>query len=281
MGWFDITIDILMIIYIIVPIPLTRLIESYFFKTRHLTLVKIIIVWFVSNTLAVIFLRVILTLFETLGERYLHESYLILIYTVGLLIFLPLILKILLRSRFGFLQVLKIAFPYILFFEVISWSMLGLLELKRYKHRYAHVVYANSTAERKKQIFDNFFSWTKLELPESTSLIFANWPKAHCGATKIEIDREDMLEFETQLRKKYPQLYYAVRTRPLNEDERLRWQQWGPKRFWNPFSAKNFKTARTREVEPPIIGRGRPSLDVFIDFDDETKVLIYMVYSAF
>lgn len=272
MGWFDITINGLIIVYIIVPIPLTRFIESYFFKTRHLTLVKTTIIWFVSNTLAVIFLRAIITLFETLSEFYLQEYHLILIYTVGLLIFLPLILKIFLRHRFGFLQVSKIACAYVLFFEVISLSMLGLLEFKRYRHRYAYAVYADSTAERKKQIFDNFFDWTKLPLQDNTSLIFANCPKAHCGAIKFEIDREDMLEFETQLKKKYPQLFSKLNTTPLNEDERSHWKRWGPRKFWNPFSAKNFKTA--------TIG-SRPYFDIFIDLDDEKKVIIYMIYGAF
>lgn len=274
MGWFHITVNGLVIIYIIVPILLTRFIESYFFKTRHLTLVKTTIIWFVSNTLAVIFLIAILALLDTLGKRYLEECYLILVYIVGLLIFLPLILKIFLRNRFGFLQVLTIACVYILFFEAISVSMLGLLELKRYKRRYAHLVYANSAVEKKKQIFDNFFDWTKLALPDSASLIFANWPKAHCGATKIEIDREDMLEFESQLQKKYPQLYSELNITPLNEDERLRWKRWGPRRYWNPFSAKNFKTAATHKAD-------RPYLDIFIDLDEEKKVLIYLIYGAF
>ncbi|MHC4426203.1 MAG: hypothetical protein ACYSYV_08910 [Planctomycetota bacterium] len=281
MGWFDITIEGLMIIYIIVPIPLTIVIESYFFKTRHLTLVKTTIIWFVSNILTFILLRAVLILFRTLNAYYLQEYYLILIYTVGLLIFLPLILKIFLRNRFGFLQVLKIACPYILFFEVVSFGMLGLGEFKRYKRRYAHVVYANSTAERKKQVFDNFLDWTELKLPDSTSLIFGNCPKDYCGAMKIEIDRKDMLEFETQLKEKYPQLYSELKRKSLNEDERSRWNWWAPRRFWRPFSAVNFKTASTPKVEPTIIGSSRPSLDMFIDLDDEKKALIYMIYSAF
>lgn len=281
MGWFYTTINGLIIIYIIVPILLTRFIESYFFKTRHLTLVKTTIIWFVSNTCTVIFLRAVLTLVKRLDYFYPQEYHLILIYTAGLLIFLPLILKLFLSNRFGFLQVLKVACPYILFFEVISFGMLGLLEFKRYRQRYVYAVYADSTAERKKRIFDNFFDWTKLSLPDSTSLIFANWPKAHCGAIKFEIDREDMLEFETQLKEKYPQLYSELNTTPLNEDERLYWKWWGPRRFWNPFSAKNFKTAKIPEVEPAIIGSSRPYVDVFIDLDDEKKVLIYMIYSAF
>lgn len=277
MGWFDITINGLIIVYIIVPIPLTRLIESYFFKTRHLTLVKTTIIWFVSNTLAVIFLWAISTLFETLSEFYLQEYHSILIYTVGLLIFLPLILKIFLRHRFGFLQVSKIACAYVLFFEVISLSMLGLLEFKRYRHRYAYAVYADSTAESKKRIFDYFSGYTKLELPDSTSLIFANCPKGHCGAIKIEIDREDMLEFETQFKEKYPQLYSVLNTKPLNEDEKSRWKWWGPKRFWKPLSAKNFKTASRYAVEPTLIG-SEPYLDIFIDFDDENSVMIHFLY---
>ena len=158
--------------------------------------------------------------------------------------------------------------------------MLGLLEFKRYRHSYAHCVYANSTVETKKRILDNFSDWTKLELPDSTSLLFANWPKAHCGATKIEIDLGDILEFEAQLKEKYPQLYSEIKTKALNEDERARWNRCSPKRFWNPFSAKKFKTASMPEEEPIII-RNRPYLDIFINLDDEKKVLIYMIYSAF
>ena len=280
MGWFDTTINGLIIIYIIVPILLTRFIESYFFKTRHLTLVKTTMIWFVSNTLAVIFLQAILALLETLGERYPEEYYLILVYTAGLLIFLPLTLKIFLRRRCGFLQVLKVACPYILFFEVISVSMLGLLEFKRYRQRYVYAVYADSTAEKKRRIFDSFFDWTKLALPDSTSLIFANCPKGHCGAIKFEIDREDMLEFETQLKEKYPHLYSELNTTPLNREGRSRWKWWGPRRHWNPFSAKNFRTSTTSEDEPAIIGSSIPYVDVFIDLDDEKKVLIYMIYRA-
>ena len=281
MGWFDITLNTLIIIYIIVPILLTRIIESHLFKTRHLTLVKTTMIWFVSNILTFIFFRVILILLETINVYYPQEYYLILIYTAGLLIFLPLVLKIFLRNRFGFLQILKIACPYILFFEVVSFGILGLGEFKRYKRRYVHAVYANSTAERKKHIFENSFYYTKLDLPDSTSLIFANCPKIHCGAIKIEIDREDMPEFETQLKDKYPQLYSELKRKPLNEDERSHWNSRGPRRFWRPFSAINFKTASTPEVEQTIIVSRKPSLDIFIDLDDEKKVLIYMIYSAF
>ena len=281
MGWFDITINALIIIYIIVPILLTRIIESYLFKTRHLTIVKTTIIWFVSNTLTFILLRIILILFESLYGYYLQEYYLILIYTVGLLIFLPLILKFFLRNRFGFLQVLKIACPYILFFEVVSFGMFGLGEFKRYRRRYVHAVYANSIAERKEQIFENFFYYTKLDLPDSTSLIFANCPKTHCGVIKIDIDRKDILEFETQLKEKYPQLYSELKRNSLSEDKRSRWKRWGPRRFWRPFSAINFKTASTPEVKQTIIGIRGPSLDIFIDLDDEKKALIYMIYSAF
>lgn len=281
MGWFDITINTLIIIYIIVPIPLTRIIESYLFKTRHLTLVSTTIIWFFSNILTFTLLRIILILFESLYGYYLQEYYLILIYTAGLLIFLPLIFKIILRSRFGFLQVLKIACPYIIFLEVVSFGMLGLVEFKRYSHRYVHAVYANSTAERKEQIFENFFHYTKLDLPDSTSLIFANCPKTHCGAIKIDIDREDILEFETQLKEKYPQLYSELKRNYLNEDEMSRWNSRGPRRFWRPFSAINFKTARTPEVEPSMIRSSKPYLDIFIDLDNEKKALIYIIYSAF
>jgi hypothetical protein len=278
MGWFDITISGLIIIYIIVPIPLTRVIESYFFKTKHLTLVKTTIIWFVSNILAIILLRATRALLQTLDGYYLQEYYLILIYTAGLFIFLPLTLRFLLRSPFGLLQVLKIACPYILLFEVVSFGMLGLSELNSYTRRYAYAVYANSTAEKKKQALDNLFDRTKLELPESTSLIFANWPKAHLGATKIEIDREDMLEFETQLKEKYPQLYSELRTRSLNEDERSYWKWWGPRRFWRPFSAKNFKIASRYAIKPVTIRSKGPELDIFIDLDDEKKALIYIIY---
>lgn len=262
MEWFYITFWCLIIVYVALPIALSRLIESCLFKTRHLTLIKIALIWFTSNILTYAFYLLVINFLII----YPSEYEMVLIHMIGLIIFLPLTLKIFLWRRFRFTQLLQLAGVYLAFFAVIACTMLGLREIMKYQEKYAYVVFANSPQQDKDSILNEFSEICKLEFPANTRVIFGHLIKGpFFSVLKVEIAREDFEEFQNTLKENYL-LSYGSFSDSLSDELKLHWDGLGPKKIWKPTSSKKFKATA---IYP---------LGIFLDISDDSKVVIYLKY---
>jgi hypothetical protein len=195
---------------------------------------------------------------------YFNEFELIFVFAIELFIVTAFIFIWFFKHRFNNKQIFKIASINLAFYFVIAFTIFGLHELLKYNNRYIGAVYAKSPQKAKTEILASISEACELKFPEGTRLIFAQWIKTGMiAAAKVEIDRDKFAGFESQLNPEYELI-----KKPLLSQIRNGLSWGGPKYLWKPMKSKQFRIWRKEFV------------DILLDSDDSSKIVVYLIYAA-